>query len=175
MRGVRMTARIRSGNNHLSDMGQRIIKVRCDQCDRRGVYRADRLLARFGDMTGPEVLLEIGKQGGCPKAINPPPTTDINYNDRRCRIMFDLPPVQMPQTLGRAMHERWRGFIRCERHHQGLKATKPCGVEAELDLPTLVAALGHDFEVSRLKAKLSAPCCGSRSFGLTWYQPAAAA
>jgi hypothetical protein len=71
------------------------------------------------------------------------------------------------------MHGRWRGFIRCARHHQGLNATKPCAVEAELDLATLVAALGYDFEIEKLKGKLTAPCCGSRSFELSWYKPAA--
>jgi len=48
-------------------------------------------------------------------------------------------------------------------------------VEAELDLPTLVAALGYDFEIGRLKSKLTAPCCGSRSFELSWYRPNAEA
>lgn len=148
-----------------------MIRVRCDLCDRRGAYRADRLMARFGDVPGPQALTEIAKMGGCQRALNPPETNDFTYNEKRCQIRSDVVAVAMPATLGKAMHERWRGFITCERHHQGLKVAKPCGVEAELDLPTLVAALGFDFEIEQLKRVISAPCCGSRSFSLTWYQP----
>jgi hypothetical protein len=152
-------------------MGERLFRFRCDACQRKGQYRAASLLAIVGDVTPPEAMTRLAAHVGCARALSPPALNDINYNSNRCQIRLDEPPVAMPPTIGRAMHEHWRGFIRCARHHQGLKSTKPCNVEAELDLPTLVAALGYDFEIAGLKSKLSAPCCGTRSFELVWYQP----
>lgn len=155
----------------LSQMGQRVIRVRCNECDRRGAYRADRLLGIVGNLTGPDALQAIGRLGKCRKALNPPDINSFTYGTDRCQIQSDGPKPRIPPTIGKAMHGKWRGFIECQRHHQGLKIAKPCGVESELDLPTLVAALGYDFEINRLPAKLNAPCCGGRMFGLRWYVP----
>lgn len=152
----------------LSKMGQSLFRVRCDACQRRGLYRADRLLELVGDLTPPSALQAIGRLGRCQKALNPPDINAINYGIDRCQIRSDYPPETIPPTIGKAMHGKWRGFIACQRHHQGLKQAKPCGVEAELDLPTLVAALGYDFEIARLPSRLNAPCCGGRMFGLRW-------
>lgn len=102
-----------------------------------------------------------------PRALNPPLVNSTRYNRDKCQVRRDVPPASMPPTVERAMHEKWRGFIRYERHHRGLKAPKPCGIEAYLNLPALVAAIGYDFEIARLKSTLSAPCCGNRSFERT--------
>lgn len=155
----------------LNQMGSTPLRFRCEPCGRRGQYRADRLADIVGDVYPPDAMILLARHAGCPRALKPPSINSTNYNQDKCQIRRDEPPPSMPPTVGKAMHEKWRGFIRCERHHQGLKATKPCGVEAELDLPTLVAALGYDFEIAKLKSKLTAPCCGSRSFELTWYRP----
>ena len=155
----------------LSKMGQSLFRVRCDLCQRRGVYRADRLLGLVGDLTPADALPAIGRLGKCRKALNPPHINSVNYGVDRCQIRLDRIPEAIPATIGKAMHSKWRGFIECERHHQGLKRAKPCGIEVELDLPTLVAALGYDFEINRLPSKLNAPCCGGRMFGLRWFVP----
>ena len=155
----------------LKQMGTRTLRFRCEPCARNGQYHADRLADIVGDVRLPEAMTLLARHVGCARALNPPSPNSLNYNVDRCQIRRDDPAPALPATVGKAMHEKWRGFIRCERHHQGLKTTKPCGVEAELDLPTLVAALGYDFEIARLKSKLLAPCCGSRSFELTWYRP----
>ena len=157
----------------LKQMGSTPLRFKCDPCGRKGQYRADRLAELVGDVGLPEAMVLLAKLGQCPRALNPPSVNSINYNQDKCQIRRNVQPPSMPPTVGKAMHEKWRGYIRCERHHQGLKAIKPCGIEAELDLPTLVSALGYDFEISRLKSKLTAPCCGSRSFELTWYRPTA--
>lgn len=159
----------------LKQMGSTPLRFKCEPCGRKGQYRADRLAELVGDVGLPEAMVLLAKLGQCSRALNPPSVNSTNYNQDKCQIRRDVQPPSMPPTVGKAMHEKWRGYIRCERHHQGLKATKPCGIEAELDLPTLVSALGYDFEISRLKAKLTAPCCGSRSFELTWYRPTARA
>lgn len=155
----------------LSQMGMRVQRFRCEQCQRHGAYRANRLMWIVGDVTVAEAMVKLAVHVGCPRALNPPDIGSINYNLDRCQIRVDLPPPKIPPTIGRAMHEHWRGYISCARHHQGLKSAKPCGVEKELDLATLVAALGYDFEIERLGSKLSAPCCGSRMFELHWNRP----
>lgn len=157
----------------LGEMGDEVLRFRCDHCQRKGQYKASTLMGIVGDITPPAALVALAQHARCQRALSPPSVNDINYNTNRCQIRYDRPPPEMPPTIGKAMHEHWRGFIRCARHHQGLKATKPCNVEAELDLATLVAALGYDFEIRQLNGKLSAPCCGSRSFELRWYRPAA--
>jgi hypothetical protein len=142
----------------LSQMGSMPLRYRCEPCSRKGQYRAHRLAQIVGDVTLPNAMMLLAKHAGCPRALNPPSINSTHYNRDKCQIRSDAPPPSFPPTIGKAMHEQWRGFIRCERHHQGLKATKPCGVEAELDLPTLVAALGYDFEIGKLKGTLTAPC-----------------
>lgn len=63
------------------------IEVECVSCDRRGRYRADRLIAQFGDLSLPTVLPMIAARGGCGKAKNPPEVSDIsNYQARACQI-----------------------------------------------------------------------------------------
>lgn len=156
----------------LSQRGGQVQRFRCEFCRRHGAYRADRLMAIVGDVTLADAMTKLALSVGCPRALNPPNISSINYNLERCQIRVDIPPPKIPPTIGRAMHEHWRGYISCARHHQGLKRAKPCGVERELDLATLVAALGYDFEIERLSSKLSAPCCGSRMFELRWYRPA---
>ena len=155
----------------LAGLGTAMFRVRCDACQRRGAYRADRLMAQIGDLTLSNALTAVGTMGKCPKALNPPVLNEMHYQLYRCQIRLDAPAPKIPPSIGRAMHEKWRGYIICARHHQGLKRARPCGVEAELDLPTLVASLGYDFEIARLNATLRAPCCGTHTFELRWYKP----
>ncbi|MBN9309000.1 hypothetical protein [Devosia sp.] len=62
------------------------IEVVCDPCGRRGCYRADRLLADFGDLMLPEVLAEIARRGKCHRALNPPDVTAGDTLMHRCMI-----------------------------------------------------------------------------------------
>lgn len=69
----------------LSDLIGRI-EVSCAQCQRRGRYRVDRLLADVGDVSVPQALDEIAKRAGCPRAHKPPSIGDINYASGKCQI-----------------------------------------------------------------------------------------
>ena len=60
------------------------LEVRCEVCQRRGVYRVDRLLAEVGDLALTESLVAIARKGGCAGAPNPPETGDIL--GARCQI-----------------------------------------------------------------------------------------
>lgn len=108
----------------LSELGQNIIAVQCVRCDRRGRYRADRLLATFGDVSEVDVFGVIAKQGGCGRALNPPSVNQINYNVDRCQIQRAPGHRSPAPMLATALQNGWRLFVICERHHQGLKAVK---------------------------------------------------
>ena len=62
------------------------LEVRCELCKRRGVYRADRLLAEVGDLALTEALQAIAKRAGCHRANNPPAVSDIRFATSRCQI-----------------------------------------------------------------------------------------
>ena len=60
------------------------LEVRCEVCQRRGVYLVDRLLTEVGDLALIEALMAIARKGGCARAANPPETGDIL--GARCQI-----------------------------------------------------------------------------------------
>ena len=64
-------------------------------------------------------------------------------------------------------------MLTCQRSHEGLKTTKPCPRAFELDLDTLVAMLGHTFEVDQLSLRLVCPGCGSHHHSLSCIAPMA--
>ena len=75
--------------------------------------------------------------------------------------------MKVPPTLATALHAKCRLFLTCERHHKGMKRVEPCG-DREIDIGSLVAAYGHDFDLEGLKRRMVAPCCGTASFSLRW-------
>ncbi|MDB5542787.1 MAG: hypothetical protein JWQ89_4514 [Devosia sp.] len=154
----------------LSELGQKIVAVECVRCDRRGRYRADRLLAKFGDVAEAAVFDLIAKDGGCERALDPPAVNDINYNADKCQIQRGG-GRRVPPILATAMHNGWRLFVICERHHQGLKSVKPCKGATEMDLRKLVAAIGPGVMLDEVGKRITAPCCGSAHFRISWQLP----
>lgn len=69
----------------LSDLVGRL-EVECEQCQRSGSYRVDRLLAEHGDLPIADIMLAIAAEGGCPGSVNPAGPYEANYAVRRCRI-----------------------------------------------------------------------------------------
>lgn len=156
----------------LSELGQEVISVECLQCDRRGRFRADRLLTKFGDISRPEVMTTIAADAGCARAVTPPAVNDINYNDRRCQIRSVQAETDTPPALGTAINNGWRLFVICERRRAGLKSVKPCRGAVEMDLRTLLAAFGPNAALDEVGKMLKgAPCCGSKHFRLSWQMP----
>ncbi|MDB5538776.1 MAG: hypothetical protein JWQ89_503 [Devosia sp.] len=156
----------------LSELGQKVIAVECALCDRRGRYRADRLFAKFGDVVEAAFFDLIAKDGGCERALNPPAINDINYNADKCQIQRGPGGRRVvPPMLATAMHNGWRLFVICERRHQGLKSVKPCKGANEMDLRTLIAAIGPDVMVDEVGKRIKAPCCGSEHFRISWQLP----
>ncbi len=69
----------------LSDLIGRL-EVRCEICNRHGVYRVDKLLPEVGDVSIPEAMEAIAKRAGCERAGNPPAVNDIAFAQKRCQI-----------------------------------------------------------------------------------------
>lgn len=170
----RTAAPVWTAELRLSQQPTARLDVCCDLCSRRGRFTAFRLYAKFGDLSGPQLLHEIARDAGCMKAMRPPSVSSPNYMEQRCRIRVvrrDEEAVVVP-TLARRMHEGWKLFITCDRHHQGLKSARPCpGSRTEMDLATLVASFGHDFAIANLGERLVAPCCQTRDHILYWQEP----
>ena len=113
----------------------------------------------------------IAKRGGCLKAAFPPHVNDLHYNEKKCQIRVAGRKTSGPPMLATALANGWRLFVICERHHQGLKAVKPCRGATEIDLRTLIAALGPDVMLDDVGKRIKAPCCGSERFRLSWQLP----
>ena len=75
------------GPIHLSELAP-IVGIVCEQCNRRGMYQRDKLLARLGNIVAPEVLVTIARDRGCKIALQ--------STDWRCRAHYTKESV--PQT-----------------------------------------------------------------------------
>jgi hypothetical protein len=96
----------------------------------------------------------------------------IRQGGRACKCRFEVREQHAePTMLGDALRMGWRLKMACERHHQGLKAAKPCPGIVEIEVKTLVASFGHTFTIDKLPARLRCPGCGSNSFSLMWIVP----
>ena len=69
------------------------LEVECTRCARRGRYRVDGLLEKFGDMTIRDVIHQVAAQAGCRLALNPPAVTDMRYAEKCCQIRRIEPEV----------------------------------------------------------------------------------
>ncbi len=65
----------------------------------------------------------------------------------------------------------WTALLHCGRRHAALKTAKSCPDAVPLDVPTLIAALGHSFPLERLPSRLLCPSCGTRSLSVDWIVP----
>ena len=74
----------------LSELSGRV-EFRCDLCNRHGRYGIARLLSEFGDRPMVDLPFEVARRGGCNRALNPPASGDVSYNDHICKIRRYLP------------------------------------------------------------------------------------
>lgn len=157
-------------SNRLSDFGQDRVRIACERCQRAGAYRTDRLIALIGNVQMPSVAQMLAAHGGCERAKRPPHFNDPNYNSEKCqaRVLHEQPPAKCPETLHDAMAAGKRLYLKCDRRREGLKSVRPCQGMVELRLRSLIAALGHKFEVDQLERALQCPGCGSRHYSLSW-------
>jgi hypothetical protein len=143
------------------------VLIECSRCKRRNPdVKADLLRKKFGGKTtvlaAARALAAEGRNP-CGLASAEGGTT--------CSVTVSEPPVWFYATLYEALHGGWRAYLVCHRHLEGLKRGRPCPGDVELDIPTLAAALGHDFKLERLPGKCECPKCHIKAIEIVWVVP----
>lgn len=141
------------------------LRIGCRPCGRLGVYRPKTLRQMLANPPMSEVPRLIAIKAGCELAIR--------FPGRDCQACFISKEAPKIETLAEAWHAGWRLVLTCERTRQALKSVKPCRSPSYLDMPSLVAALGHDRPIEALRRCLACPRCGSRHYSLSWIEPPA--
>ena len=96
----------------------------------------------------------------------------MRFPGSECEARFPNEDRRMDVMLVDARRDGWELWLKCQRHHQGLKSAQPCRAEPiQIDLTGLIAALGHDTPIDQLPRKICCPGCGSRSFTVSWVVP----
>lgn len=153
-------------SGHLADYRFPRLGIACGPCGRNGSYRVTTLRTLLANPPLEEVPRLLAIKSGCPLATR--------FPGRDCRAWFtSTASPQASNYLGDRRFEGWQLILTCERSHQGLKTTKPCPRPFYLELSSLVAVLGHSFEVDQLPRRLVCPGCGSHHHSLTWIAPKA--
>lgn len=142
------------------------VLVECTRCKRRNPeVPADKLRQRFGsDMTVLAAARALAAEGRNPCGL-------AAAGDGTCSVKASEPPVWFYATLYEALHGGWRAYLICHRHLKGLKRGRPCPGDVELDIPTLAAALGHEFKLERLQGKCECPKCHIKAIEIVWVVP----
>lgn len=136
--------------------------VQCPRCNRRAeVDRVD-LLRRHGDITLHAAAQIIANHGGCALAVGRDPICSTTA--------FEI-PVEHWADLDDAFRGGWACRVSCQRHMAAMKPTKPCPGGADLDIRTLIALLGGDFKLERLRSRCSCWQCNSKHVSLEWWVP----
>jgi hypothetical protein len=149
----------------LDDYAPTQLDVDCRRCNRHASASTAVLKAKYGNPTLGEVARAVAADG------SPPCNLASAVGNVLCSAIPIEPPVDQWAELSHALHGGWRGHITCHRHHQGLKATKSCPGPERLDVRTMVAVLGHDFRLERLRTRLQCPGCGSKAISIDWEVP----
>ena len=151
-------------SGHLADYRFPRIEIACGPCGRLGRYKVSTLRTMLSNPPLDEVPRLLAIKAGCPLATR--------YPGRDCSAWFATGGTgQASKYLGDRRFEGWQLMLTCERSHQGLKTTKPCSRPFAIDLSSLVAVLGHTFEIDQLPRRLVCPSCGSHHHSLTWIAP----
>jgi hypothetical protein len=150
----------------LADYRHKRLHVACGPCSRQGDYKVSSLRMMLGNPPMDEVPRLLAIKAGCALATK--------FPGRDCRACFlSHRTPEIVRDLGGARHSGWQLVLTCGRRHQGLKSVKPCRAPFYLDLPSLVATLGHEYPIEQLRRRLICPGCGSPHFELHWIAPKA--
>lgn len=120
------------------------------------------MLRRFGDVSLHEVAQQIAGAGGCQLALDADPI---------CSSTAHEVDVQWWGSLDDAYRGGWIGRLSCTRHTVALRRTEPCPGFLDLDVKTLLAVLGGDFKLERLRTRCSCWQCNTKHVALQWIVP----
>jgi hypothetical protein len=141
-----------------------VIGFDCPRCKRNAEAEVAKLRGKFGGkLTLGEVARQVAAGRGCALA------QDADHS--LCSVRAVAPPVHHWAELDHARLGGWTALLHCGRRHEALKTAKSCPGAVPLDVPTLIAALGHNFPLERLPSRLLCPSCGSKSLGVEWIVP----
>ncbi|UJW85109.1 hypothetical protein [Devosia sp. SL43] len=141
--------------------------IECRACRRNGTVKRADMIRRFG---GETTLHECARQAaavkGCVRAAT--------YGAVTCSVLvYEVPGW----TWGKLMNARlggWRAFLTCHRRFAALKKIDSCPETVELNILSLIAALGDDFPLARLPHRCKCPYCGTPHIDIDWHVPDAA-
>ena len=151
-------------SGQLADYRFERLGIACGPCGRHGSYRVKTLRTLLFNPPLAEVPRLLAIKAGCPLAVR--------FPGHECRAWFTrTAAAKASNYLGDRRFDGRQLILTCERSPQALKATKPCPRAFELDLSSLVAVLGHSFEVDQLTIRLQCPGCGSHHYSLNWIAP----
>lgn len=141
------------------------IKIECLRC-RRYVpdVQIPTLRKRFGNIPVIEAARRVAASG-------PKPCGLARDDGKLCSVRAFEPPVWHWANLYDALHGKWQAALFCHRHLEALKRAEPCPGNVPLDIPTLLAALGHDFKLERLPSKCECPKCHTSMVEIAWHVP----
>ncbi|MEO6014875.1 MAG: hypothetical protein ABIQ30_14980 [Devosia sp.] len=144
------------------------VQIECVRCKRNAPdVDVHNLRQRFGEGLP---IVAIAKQVAAAARENPCGLA-LMGSGQQCSVRAFEPPVWHWANLYQALHGHWHAIMHCNRRHEGLKRGKPCAEPIELDIPTLSAALGHDFKLAKLNSRCECPSCHTRSFEIEWIVP----
>lgn len=137
--------------------------VECRRCRRHATVDRYAMLKRFGPVTLDECARHIAAAKGCALAAT--------YGSAKCSVQVVEVPVWFWAKLMHARLGNWRAFLTCRRRFAALKSADSCPEVVELDVLSLIAALGDDFPLERLPHRAKCPYCGTSHVDVDWHVP----
>lgn len=139
-------------------------RIDCPRCRRNAELDRYDMQRRFGgDMTLAESARQIAARAGCNlAAIHGGPGCDVRVVEMAVWTWATL----MDARLG-----KWQGYLTCQRRFASLKSSDSCPETVQLNVLTLIAALGDNFTLERLRTKVRCPLCGTASVEVDWFIP----
>lgn len=150
----------------LSEYRAPIVLIECARCpSRHAELKTAALRKRYGNPTMGELARLVAANAQTPCAL----ATDAGRN--LCSARAREPSVDTWGTLDNARIGKWRGTLYCQRNLAALKRATGCPEPFPLDVYSLIAALGHDFPLDRLRARAKCPACSSARVAIVWEVP----
>lgn len=139
-------------------------RIECIRCRRGAVLDRHEMQRRYGaDTTLFECAKKIAALKGCNLAAI--------HGGPGCSVQVFEAAVWTWGRLSDARYGKWQAFLTCHRRFSSLKAADNCPEHIQLNIHTLVAVLGDNFPLDRLKSKCKCPMCGTAHVEIEWFVP----
>jgi hypothetical protein len=139
-------------------------RIDCLRCQRNADLDRYDMERRFGpEMTLSECAKQIAAKAGCNLAAI--------HGGPGCNVRVVEVAVWTWATLLDARLGKWQAYLTCQRRFASLKSADSCPEAIQLNVLTLIAALGDNFTLEKLRTKLRCPLCGTDSVEIEWFVP----